>query len=200
VGLASGIELFENLPLDYASFSQRQHRWIRGDWQIASWMFPRVPTASGGKEPNPLSIIGRWRVFDNLRRSLVPVASLLLLLFGWLISDAPGVWSLVVGLAIAIPAVTPLLDRLARVLQGAVYGWRGAAHQLIQAAVMIAFLPHQAWLATDAIVRVVYRRWISHRNLLEWQTAESAGKFRAQACRCRSPATVGRSPVFPCCS
>jgi cyclic beta-1,2-glucan synthetase len=175
VGLASGIELFENLPLDYASFSQRQHRWIRGDWQIASWMFPRVPTASGGKEPNPLSIIGRWRVFDNLRRSLVPVVSLLLLLFGWLISDAPGVWSLVVGLAIAIPAVTPLLDRLARVLQGAVYGWRGAAQQLVQAAVMIAFLPHQAWLATDAIVRVGYRRWISHRNLLEWQTAESAG-------------------------
>jgi cyclic beta-1,2-glucan synthetase len=175
VGLATGIELFENLPLDYASFSQRQHRWIRGDWQIAAWMFRRVPTASGRKEPNPLSIIGRWRVFDNLRRSLVPVASLLLLLFGWLISGAPGVWSLVVGLAIAIPAVTPLLDRLARVLQGAVYGWRGAAQQLIQAAVMIAFLPHQAWLAADAITRVAYRRWVSHRKLLEWQTAESAG-------------------------
>jgi cyclic beta-1,2-glucan synthetase len=175
VGLATGIELFENLPLDYASFSQRQHRWIRGDWQIAAWMFRRVPTVSGGKEPNSLPIIGRWRVFDNLRRSLVPVASLLLLLFGWLISAAPGVWSLVVGLAIAIPAVTPILDRLARVLQGAVYGWRGAAQQLVQAAVMLAFLPHQAWVAADAIARVAYRRRISHRKLLEWQTAESAG-------------------------
>src|ERR1017187_1303608 len=175
VGLATGIELFENLPLDYASYSQRQHRRIRGDWQIAPWMFPRVPTAEGGKAPNPLSLIGRWRIFDNLRRSLVPVASVLLLLFGWLISPAPGIWSLVVGLAIAIPAVTPLLDRVARVLQNAVYGWRGAADELLRAAVMLVFLPHQAWVAVDAIARVVYRRRVSHRNLLEWQTAESAG-------------------------
>jgi cyclic beta-1,2-glucan synthetase len=175
VGLATGIELFESLPLDYASYSQRQHRWIRGDWQIAPWMFPRVPTAEGGTEPNPLSLIGRWRIFDNLRRSLVSVASVLLLLLAWLISPAPGVWSLVIGLAIAIPAVTPLLDRVARILQGAVYGWRGAADEMLRAGVMLVFLPHQAWVALDAIARVVYRRHISHRNLLEWQTAESAG-------------------------
>ena len=174
VGLATGIELFENLPLNYASYSQRQHRWIRGDWQIAPWIFPRVPAASGKSERNPLSIIGRWRIFDNLRRSLVPIASLLLLLLGWLISAAPGVWSLVVGLAIAIPAVAPLLDRLARVLQGTIYGWRGAADELMRAAVMVAFLPHQAWLAADAIMRVAYRRLVSHRNLLEWQTADGA--------------------------
>jgi len=175
VALASEIELFENLPLDYASYSQRQHRWIRGDWQIAPWIFKLVPAASGERVPNPLSIISRWRIFDNLRRSLVPVASLLLLLFGWLISRAPGVWSLVIGLAVAIPALAPLLDRLARRLQGAVHGWQGAADELLRAAVMLVFLPHQAWLAMDAIVRVFYRRFISHRNLLEWQTAESAG-------------------------
>ena len=175
VGLATGIELFENLPLDYASYSARQHRWIRGDWQIAPWIFRTVPTASGGREQNPLSVIGRWRIFDNLRRSLVPAASLLLLLFGWLLSGAPAAWSLVVGLAIAIPAITPLLDRTARILEGTVYGWRGAADDLIRAAVNVAFLPHLAWIATDAIVRVTYRRHVSHRNMLEWQTAESAG-------------------------
>ena len=102
-------------------------------------------------------------------------ASVLLLLLAWLISPAPGVWSLVIGLAIAIPAVTPLLDRVARILQGAVYGWRGAADEMLRAGVMLVFLPHQAWVALDAIARVVYRRHISHRNLLEWQTAESAG-------------------------
>ena len=106
---------------------------------------------------------------------MVPIASLLLLLFGWLISAAPGVWSLVVGLAIAIPALAPLLDRLARRVQGTVYGWRGAADELVRTAVMIAFLPHQAWLSMDAIVRAVYRRRISRRQLLEWQTAEAAG-------------------------
>ena len=175
VGMATGIQIFENLPLDYASHSSRQHRWIRGDWQIAPWVFSHVPTAAGTKERNPLSTIGRWRIFDNLRRSLVPVAFVLLLLLGWLLSRVPGVWTLVAVLAIGIPAVTPLLDRLARVLQGAVYGWRGAADELVRAVVMLAFLPHQAWLAVDAIARVAFRDTISHRHLLEWQTAEHAG-------------------------
>ena len=81
-----------------------------------------------------------------------------------------------VGLAIAIPAVAPLLDRFARYLQGSIRGWRGAFDELIRAAVMIAFLPHQAWLSVDAIVRVTYRRWFSRHHLLEWQTAESASR------------------------
>jgi cyclic beta-1,2-glucan synthetase len=175
VALASDIELFENLPLTYASYCQRQHRWIRGDWQIAPWILPRVPGPGGQSEPNPLTRVNRWRILDNLRRSLVPAASLLLLLFGWLISAAPGAWSLVVGLAIVIPGFAPLLDRLARHIQGSVRGWHGAADELVRAVVMIAFLPHQAWLSVDAIARVVYRRFVSRRHLLQWQTAESVG-------------------------
>ena len=174
VGLATDIELFENMPFDYASYSKRQHRWIRGDWQISPWILPHVPSAQGVWVRNPLSAINRWRIFDNLRRSLVPSASLLLLLFGWLTSKAPGVWSLVVGLAVAIPAVAPLFERFARYLQGSIQGWRGAFDEIIRAAVMLAFLPHQAWLSLDAIVRVTYRRWISRHHLLEWQTADSA--------------------------
>ncbi len=175
VALASDIELFENLPLDYVSYCKRLHRWIRGDWQIAPWIFSTVPSASGASEPNSLSLISRFRIFDNLRRSLVPVASLLLLLFGWLASPAPGVWSLVIGAAIAILALAPLLDRLARHIQGEVEGWRGAADELVRSLVMIAFLPHQAWVSVDAIVRVLYRRFLSGRHLLEWQTAEATG-------------------------
>ncbi|MEO7143770.1 MAG: glycosyl transferase, partial [Bryobacteraceae bacterium] len=174
VALASDIELFESLPLDYSSYSQREHRWIRGDWQIAPWIFPRVPSADGGVISNPLTAIGRWRIFDNLRRSLVPVASLLLLLLGWLISAAPGVWSLVVGVAVAIPAIAPLLDRVARRLQGAVRSWHGAGDEIARAVVTIALLPHQAWVTVDAIARVLYRRHVTHRNLLEWKTAEMA--------------------------
>ena len=103
VGLATDIELLENIPLDYSSFSRRQHRWIRGDWQIAPWLFSQVPRIQRALMPNPLSAISRWRILDNLRRSLVPVTSLLLLLFGWLTSVAPSVWSVVVALAILIP-------------------------------------------------------------------------------------------------
>ena len=130
--------------------------------------------AAGGAERNPLELIHRWRILDNLRRSLVPVASLLLLLFGWLISRVPGVWSLVVALAVAIPALAPLLDRWARTLHGSVTGWRGAADELLRASVMIAFLPHQAWISTDAIIRAWYRSHISRRHMLEWQTADAA--------------------------
>jgi len=175
VGLASDIELFENLPLDYGAYSQREHRWIRGDWQIAPWIRARVPSGAGSRVRNPLTVLNRWRIFDNLRRSLVPVASLLLLLFGWLISATPGVWSLVLGLAVAIPAIAPLLDRWARRMQGLVHGWHGAADELARATVMIAFLPHQAWLSVDAIARALYRCRVSRRNLLQWETADRAG-------------------------
>jgi cyclic beta-1,2-glucan synthetase len=175
VGLATDIQLFEHLPVDYGSFAARQHRWIRGDWQIARWTLRRVPSASGAPQLNPLSLINRWRIFDNLRRSLVPVAALLLLLLGWLTRAAPGVWSLVVGLGVAIPAIAPLLDRLARRVQGSVHRWQGAADELFRALVMISFLPHQAWLAVDAIARVYYRSRISRRKLLEWRTADHAG-------------------------
>ena len=174
VGLASDIQLFEQLPVDYGSFATRQHRWTRGDWQIARWTLGRVPSSSGEMVPNPLSAINRWRVLDNLRRSLVPIAALSLLLLGWLTRGAPGVWSLVVGLAVAIPAITPLLDRLARRMQGSVHRWQGAADELYRALVMISFLPHQAWISVDAIGRVYYRRGFSHRNLLEWTTADHA--------------------------
>ena len=199
VGLASDIELFENLPRDYASFSRRQHRWIRGDWQIAEWALPRVPGAGGGRDANPLTLINRWRILDNLRHSLVPVASLLLLILGWLISPTPGVWSLVVGLAVAIPAIAPLLDRLARraqyaltsvrgeagsglraVLREFVRGWHGAADDFWRALILTAFLPHQAWLSADAIARVAYRRGFSHRHMLEWQSAESTAASAAK--------------------
>jgi len=177
VGLASDIELLENLPLDYDSFVRRQHRWTRGDWQIARWMFPRVPGRDGHLAPNPLSIISRWRIADNLRRSLVPVASLLLLLLGWFVSGTPGVWT-AATLAIAIPGIAPLLDRWARHVQGSVDGWQGAADEITRTAIMLAFLPHQAWIAVDAIWRACYRSFVSHRNLLEWQTAEAAETHR----------------------
>jgi len=84
------------------------------------------------------------------------------------------VWSIVLGVAIAVPALVPVLDRWSRHLEGSVYGWQGAADDLKRALVMIAFLPHQAWLSADAIVRVCHRKGFSKLNLLEWKTADAA--------------------------
>jgi hypothetical protein len=85
-GLISDVQLYEEYPSQYFADMKRRHRWIRGDWQIASWVLPFVPK---GLRKNPLSLFSRWKIFDNIRRSLVPFSLLLLFIFGWIISPAP---------------------------------------------------------------------------------------------------------------
>jgi cyclic beta-1,2-glucan synthetase len=177
VRYASDIELLEDMPVDYATFAARQHRWIRGDWQIWQWATPWIPGRDGVFKRNTLSALNRWRIADNLRRSLTPIAAFLLLLFGWMFTESPGVWSMVLALGVGIPALAPILERWTSQLEGTVYGWRGALDDAKRALVMLAFLPHQAWLSADAIVRALYRKHVSRKKLLEWRTAESASRL-----------------------
>src|SRR6185295_5469975 len=119
VGLATDVELFEQFPYDYTSYTKRQHRWIRGDWQIASWIFPTVPKGAGPRRlPNPLTLINRWKILDNLRRSLLAPAALVLLICSWVFNAAPIAASAVVALALLVPLFIQLLQRLAQ-------RWRG---------------------------------------------------------------------------
>ena len=90
VAFTSDIELFDDFPPDYLTYISREHRWIRGDWRIVDWCTPRVPAADGGRAPNPLSVLNRWKIFDNLRRSVIPAASVLFLVCLDAISDARG--------------------------------------------------------------------------------------------------------------
>jgi cyclic beta-1,2-glucan synthetase len=173
VGLATDIELFEQFPYDYTSHSKRQHRWIRGDWQIGSWILGKVPDATGlRRAPNPLSLINRWKIFDNLRRSLVAPGVLLLLIWSWSLNAAPLRASMLVAFVLIMPLLIQLLRRLADRWKGDVRALAEASSDLNRAIVMAAFLPHQAYLSMDAIARACYRLWVSRRNLLEWQTAE----------------------------
>ncbi|MFQ6758395.1 MAG: glycosyl transferase [Deltaproteobacteria bacterium] len=173
VGLASDIELFDDFPQGYQSYSSRAHRWIRGDWQIAGWIFSHVPQASGGQGPNPLSPLNRWKILDNLRRSLLPITSLLLLTASWCISPKiGGIATLVVGMQLLFhPLAQPFT--MATTHKGLMYfSPTKLLHDLLRAVIDGALLPHQAAVALDAIVKVCYRRLISQRNLLEW-TAQS---------------------------
>jgi cyclic beta-1,2-glucan synthetase len=173
VGLATDIELFEQFPYDYTSYSKRQHRWIRGDWQIASWILPTVPEGTPTRRVrNPLTLINRWKIFDNLRRSLVPPGVLLLLMISWTFYAAPLFASTLVGLVLLVPLTIQLLRRLANRWQGDTGALAEASSDLNRAVVMAAFLPHQAYLALDAVGRALYRVYVSLRHLLEWQTAE----------------------------
>jgi len=173
VGLASDIELYDEFPQDYLSYTRRQHRWIRGDWQIADWILPRVPQPGGRRGPNPLSWFDRWKIFDNLRRSLIPTTSLGLLIASWLTSPQMGwISTLVVAMQLLFhPFAQPFT--MATTRQGLKsFSFSKVAHDLRRALVEAALLPHQAGLALDAILRVWYRRLISRRGLLEWTSAE----------------------------
>jgi cyclic beta-1,2-glucan synthetase len=176
VGLASDIELYDEFPQDYLSYTRRQHRWIRGDWQIADWVLPRVLQPGGRRGPNQLSWFSRWKIFDNLRRSLLPVASLGLLVACWLTSpQIAWISTLVVAVQLLFqPLAQPFT--MATTRQGLKsFSFSKVAHDLLRTVADAALLPHQAGLALDAILRVWYRRLISHRGLLEWTSAQVAG-------------------------
>ena len=179
VGLASDIELYDEFPQGYQSYSSRAHRWIRGDWQIAGWIFPLVPQASGGCCSNPLSVFDRCKILDNLRRSLLPAASISLLMTSWFISPKiAGITALVVGIQLLFhPLAQPFT--MATTLKGFKhFSPPKLLHDLFRAIADAVLLPHQAAVALDAIIRVCYRRMISKRNLLEWANPSSVAAFR----------------------
>ncbi len=177
--LASDIELIDGFPTKYEADARRQHRWIRGDWQIAPWLFFYVPSATG-RRPNTLSFLSRWKIADNLRRSLASIAILITMVPGWLIApEFAGVFSLVGLLCLSIPAVISFVGVLeslayARDLRTAL---RAAGQQLqtvlLQVGVLAISLPHRAVMTVDAIARTLWRMFVSQRKMLEWQTAAS---------------------------
>lgn len=179
VGFASDIVLFDSFPKDYFSWSKRQHRWMRGDWQIIDWLFPKVPTSTNQKEANSLSLINRWKIFDNLRRSLMPVSILFLLFTAWIHSPIEWVWTELVILVLLVPAVSAFLCDLLKHPYVALLTWKEPAKGILRAIINAAMLPYQAWISLDAILRVIYRRVISHRHLLEWETDKSVNKYLA---------------------
>ncbi|HEY3134078.1 MAG TPA: glucoamylase family protein [Gemmatimonadaceae bacterium] len=176
-GLATDIEVYDDYPARYLTFTRRKHRWIRGDWQLLGWLKRTVPGPDGPMQ-NRLSAISRWKIFDNLRRSVVEIFQLAMLLAGWALLPGLAVqWTGMVLLALAFPWLFSLLISLLRPprdqswLAYYVAVGRDAITNAQQFALAVVFLPHQAVVSADAIIRTLYRLFISHRSLLEWQTA-----------------------------
>src|SRR4051794_11895719 len=114
-GLMSDIEVIDDYPSHYSAYTRRKHRWVRGDWQIAQWIFSRVPDESGRRVPNPISTVSRWKIFDNLRRSLVEPATFILFLAGWLyLPGGPVYWTIVTLLLIFFPTIIQLVFSVSR--------------------------------------------------------------------------------------
>ena len=176
--LMSDVEFYEEYPSRYNVDVDRRHRWIRGDWQATQWLLSRVPGADARRIANPLSTLSQWKIFDNLRRSLVPVALLIFLIGDWLLlPELGGVGLLLILTLVALPGfLSALLNALrkpsdlpwAMHLQG-VAG--SGARQLGQIFLTLAFLPYDAFVSLDAIGRTLLRLLVTRKKLLEWQTS-----------------------------
>ena len=176
-GLLSDVQLFEEYPARYSADVRRRHRWIRGDWQLLPWLLPWAPTAHDGWRKNALSVLSRWKILDNLRRSLVPASLLVLLLSGWLWLPSVLSWTAAVLAMVLIP---PLLSALLELVQKSPdvqldQHVRASLHSTGQhfarMALGLAWLPHEAHYSLDAIARTLWRMAVSHRHLLQWQTS-----------------------------
>jgi len=179
--LATDIELLEEFPSHYEVAAARQHRWARGDWQLLPWIFGRGGSSQTGDSSVIIPAIGRWKMLDNLRRTLSAPSAFLMLVVGWVLPPiSPWVWTIFILTTIAIPALLPFLAGLNPRLSGV--SKRSHFSDLLtdlslgvcQTCLTLTFLAYQAWLMSDAIVRTLARLFITRRNLLEWVTAAKA--------------------------
>jgi len=179
-GLLTDVQLYEEYPSRYDADVKRRHRWIRGDWQIGTWFLPFVPNANGRLRTNPLSGLSRWKIFDNLRRSLIPAALMLLLLLGWTVLHDEIFWTLSVVLLIILPPLIitawnifnkPKEISLRQHIEDSIVS---ITNHLIQTAFTIICLPYEAYYTLDAIVRTNWRMIVSHKKLLEWNPSRSS--------------------------
>ncbi|HVJ08040.1 MAG TPA: glucoamylase family protein [Acidisarcina sp.] len=179
-GLLSDVELIDDYPSHYSAYTRRQHRWVRGDWQIAQWLFQLVPDESGHWGRNPISTISRWKILDNLRRSLVQPFTFFLLMAGWLgLPGGPLYWTIATLFVLFVPSLLQLGFSILRMLRNPAKGaTREVFADFLQAAGLaflnLVFLPHQTLLSLDAIVRSLVRRFVTGQRLLEWETAAQA--------------------------
>jgi cyclic beta-1,2-glucan synthetase len=177
-GLVSDVEVVDDYPSHFSAFCRRKHRWVRGDWQIMFSLLPHVRNFFGQKVRNPLNHISRWKIIDNLRRSLTEFATLLLFLYSWLLLPGAALhWTMAAIALLMLP--TCLQFALTVLTSGKAWiradFWKSLcaefAGALARICVRLAYLCHQSLIDLDAVVRAVVRMKFTHRRLLEWETA-----------------------------
>ncbi|MFZ2269233.1 MAG: glucoamylase family protein [Azonexus sp.] len=189
-GLLSDVQLYEDYPARYSADVSRRRRWIRGDWQIATWLLSSVPGPAAERRKNPLSVLAQWKLLDNLRRSLVPSGLFVLLLLGWAAVPSTLAWTLMIVGILFLPALlTSALALLQkpkdiRLGQHVVGVLQSTALALAQATFSLACLPYEVFFSLDAIARTTGRILFTHRRLLEWNPS---GELERQYKNSRHP-------------
>ncbi len=200
-GLVSDVILFEDHPTAHGADISRRSRWIRGDWQIARWLMRRVPCSGARSIPNPISFLSQWKIIDNLRRSLVPLAMLALLVVSWTVPSARWASLAVVGATLLVPTVLGGLSSLLRRPAELPLGQhlrevsQNLVRQIVREGFALATLPYDALVNLSAIARATLRVLITRRKLLEWKTAADAQRSARTTCR-GSYASMWIAPVI----
>ena len=188
--LVNDVMLLDGYPYKYNAFMGRNHRWIRGDWQIIRWLKSNIRNKKQEKKKNPLNKLSKFKIFDNLRRSLLPVASLIAIVCAILAKAyfSTEVWPVILIsiIAMCIPTIIDLINYIIfkkDVGRESINAYKSFSNKItrLQASIYrgileIAFLPHKAYISINAILKTIYRVYISKQNLLEWTTAEEAEK------------------------
>ena len=200
-GLVSDVQLYEDYPLRYAVDVKRRHRWIRGDWQLLPWILPWLRRTDARRERNPLSMLSRGKLVDNLRRSLVPAAMTALLVLGWLLAPHATAWTLWV---LAILLIPPLLASLTDLVNRPPdLPWHAHLRQALAATLRnfsrvpltVACLPYEAYFSLDAITRTLWRMLVSRRRLLQWSPSSEVERTLGDGL-VASLSTMWFAPVF----
>jgi cellobiose phosphorylase len=182
-GLLSDVLLYEQNPSQYKIDIKRHQRWIRGDWQIAAWLLPIVPDRSGKFTRNPISVLSKWKILDNLRRSLIPLSLLLILLLGWSILPYPWFWTLAVTIIVLLPVIAAAILQLIRRpeelnLKAHIFEvWSSLRDVLEQFIFGLAVLHYEAFRYTGAILITHWRMLVSKQKLLEWDSYALANRY-----------------------
>lgn len=176
--LVTDIILYEEYPARYLTYARRMNRWIRGDWQLLPWLFPVVQTEQG-YVPNRLSLINRWKIFDNLRRSLMAPVYLFFFAASWLVlPGSPLLWTLLVLLTSAVPiaaqAIQHVKQNIGRLSLKELFD--PSRLPVMRWALMIIFLPYEALLALTSIGNTLTRVLVVRRHLLQWTTAANIAR------------------------
>lgn len=180
-GLLSDLEVIDDYPSHVSAYSRRKHRWVRGDWQIIRWLLPKVPNHYGEMVHNPLNVISRWKIVDNLRRSLTEFAFFLLLLCGWFVLPGKALyWTLAAVVAMSFPTYVQFVTSLLRATRAGNLrrDWEDIVSDFGNAQLAflfrVALLLHQSLVTLDAVARTLVRMTVTRKSLLQWETAAEA--------------------------
>lgn len=179
---ASNIEVYDSYPATFLSYATRYHRWVRGDWQLLPWIFSKVKNKTGRTVRNYISYISKWKIGDNMRRSLTGVFQTLLIICSLSFLRYSDLWLSVALFSICLPMFLYLLSSMfsknffyigEKRNSNIIYGFRSWLYQIT---LTIMFLPYVSFLSADAVVRTITRVMFTRKNTLEWVTAAESDK------------------------